>query len=75
MTFNLSTKEGQGHIWGLLEKERYATQTKAKKKWYEKHFPGRLIESIEGNDVSTQIKTICKDRFGITLKPQNPTTD
>ena len=53
--------------WGLLERERYAAHTQAKKKWYEKYFPGRLIESFEGNDISTQIKEICKDSFGITL--------
>jgi len=53
--------------WGLLEKERYAAHTAEKKKWYEKHFSGRLIESFEGNDISTQIKVICKDRFEIEL--------
>lgn len=53
--------------WGLLEKERYAAHTAEKKNWYEKHFSGRLIESVEGNDISTQIKTICKERFEIEL--------
>ena len=53
--------------WGLLDKERYAAHTAEKKKWYEKHFPGRLIESVEGNDISTQIKKICKDSFEIEL--------
>jgi len=53
--------------WGLLDKERYAAQTEVKKKWYEKHFPGRLIETNEGNDISTQIKRVCTDSFGITL--------
>jgi hypothetical protein len=53
--------------WGLLDKERYAAHTAEKKKWYEKHFTGRLIESIEGNDISTQIKTICKEKFEIEL--------
>jgi len=53
--------------WGLLEKERYASHTAEKKEWYEKHFSGRLIESFEGNDISTQIKAICKERFEIEL--------
>ena len=53
--------------WGLLDKERYAAHTAEKKKWYEKHFTGRLIESVEGNDISTQIKKICKDSFEIEL--------
>jgi hypothetical protein len=53
--------------WGLLDTEKYAAHTAEKKKWYEKHFPGRLIESFEGNDISTQIKKICKDSFEIEL--------
>lgn len=53
--------------WGLLDKERYAAHTVEKKKWYEKHFTGRLIESFEGNDISTQIKKIFKERFEIEL--------
>lgn len=53
--------------WGLLEKERYAAHTAEKLKWYEKHFPRRLVESVEGNDISTQIKGICQAKFGIVL--------
>ena len=53
--------------WGLLDKERYAEHIAEKKKWYEKHFPERLLESFENNNISTQIKTICQDNFNITL--------
>lgn len=53
--------------WGLLDNTKYAAHTAEKKKWYEKYFPGRLIESLEGNDISTQIKAICKENFEITL--------
>jgi hypothetical protein len=53
--------------WGLLDKSKYAAHTIEKQKWYEKHFPGRLIESVEGNDISTQIKGICQKKFGIVL--------
>ena len=53
--------------WGLLDNTKYAEHTAEKKKWYGKHFPGRLIESIEGNDISTQIKEICKTIFGVML--------
>lgn len=53
--------------WGILDKERYAAHTAEKINWYGKHFAGRLIESVEGNDISTQIKTICKERFEIEL--------
>jgi hypothetical protein len=53
--------------WGLLDKSKYAAHTAEKQKWYEKHFSGRLIESVEGNDISTQIKDICQMKFGIVL--------
>jgi len=53
--------------WGLLDQQRYAEHTAVKKRWYEKHFPDRLVESFEGNDISTQIKNICQEKFGITL--------
>jgi ATP-dependent exoDNAse (exonuclease V) alpha subunit len=53
--------------WGLLDQQRYAEHTAVKKTWYEKHFPGRLIESLEGNDISTQIKRICQEQFNILL--------
>lgn len=53
--------------WGLLDNTKYAAHTVEKKKWYQKHFPGQLIESVEGNDISTQIKSICKDSFSIAL--------
>jgi hypothetical protein len=53
--------------WGLLDKPKYADHTAAKQKWYETHFPGQLIESVEGNDISTQIRNICQEKLGIVL--------
>jgi len=53
--------------WGLLDKTRYKAHTDQKIKWYTKHFPNRLIESFEGNDISKQIKSIFRDQFGILL--------
>lgn len=53
--------------WGFLDNEKYAAHTAEKKNWYEKHFSGRLIESFEGNDISSQIKRICRDQFEIEL--------
>jgi hypothetical protein len=53
--------------WGLPDNTEYAVHIEEKKKWYKKHFPGRLIESVEDNDLSTQIKNICQKYFGITL--------
>jgi hypothetical protein len=53
--------------WGLLDKSKYTAHTVEKQKWYEKHFPGLLIESVEGNDISIQIKDICQKKFGMVL--------
>lgn len=53
--------------WGLLDKSKYKAHTEYKIEWYTKHFPGRLIESFEGNDISTQIRDICLKYFDISL--------
>jgi len=53
--------------WGLLDQSKYKTHTGQKITWYTKHFPGRLIESFEGNDISTQIRDICQKYFHISL--------
>ncbi|MCL2152842.1 MAG: AAA family ATPase [Oscillospiraceae bacterium] len=53
--------------WGLLDKAKYKDKTEKKIRWYSKHFPGRLIESIEGNDISIQIRSIFYNNFGISL--------
>ena len=53
--------------WGLLDKSKYRAHTEQKIKWYDKYFSGQLIESFEGNDISTQIKSICKNSFEINL--------
>jgi len=53
--------------WGLLDQSNYKAHTECKIEWYTKHFSGRLIESFEGNDISTQIRDICHKYFGISL--------
>jgi hypothetical protein len=53
--------------WGLLDKSKYNAHTEQKIKWYTKHFPERLIESVEGNDISIQIRDICYRYFGVSL--------
>jgi len=53
--------------WGSLDQPKYKTHTEQKIAWYTKHFPGRLIESFEGNDISTQIRDICQKYFHISL--------
>jgi hypothetical protein len=53
--------------WGLLDQSNYKAHTENKIIWYAKHFSGRLIESFEGNDISTQIRDICQKKFNISL--------
>ena len=53
--------------WGLLDKSKYKAHTEQKIKWYAKHFSDHLIESVEGNDISTQIRDIFLDNFNISL--------
>ncbi|MDR1802383.1 MAG: AAA family ATPase [Treponema sp.] len=53
--------------WGLLDQSKYKAHTEQKIAWYGKYFPGRLIESFEGNDISTQIRDICQKYFHISL--------
>lgn len=51
--------------WGRLDQEKYQIHTETKKKWYEKHFPGRLVETYEGTDVTTQADKIISRHFHI----------
>lgn len=49
--------------WGRLDQDKYRNHTETKKKWYEKHFPGRLVETFEGTDVTTQAKQVISKYF------------
>tara|TARA_R110000868_G_scaffold409926_4_gene696573 strand:- start:11957 stop:15601 length:3645 start_codon:yes stop_codon:yes gene_type:complete len=49
--------------WGRLDQDKYRNHTETKKKWYEKHFPGRLIETFEGTDVTPQANKIIAEHF------------
>lgn len=49
--------------WGRLDQDKYRNHTETKKKWYEKHFPGRLVETVEGTDVTTQAAQIIAQHF------------
>jgi hypothetical protein len=49
--------------WGRLDQDKYRNHTETKKKWYEKHFPGRLVETFEGTDVTTQAKKVIAEHF------------
>lgn len=49
--------QGQTFIWehwGRMGDERYRSHRETKLVWYEKHFPGQLIETFEGGDLSAE---------------------
>jgi len=48
--------KGETYYWehvGRLDKADYRAHWAKKEKWYNKHFPGKLITTYEGNDLST----------------------
>lgn len=58
------TFKGEEYYWehlGLMEDAGYSAHWKKKEAWYNKHFPGKLITTIEGNDLSEKANTIIKD--------------
>ena len=60
------TFQGEDYYWehlGLLDQTKYAAKWEKKKQWYERNFAGKLITSIEGNDLSVQIKGNCAKYF------------
>lgn len=62
--------QGEEYYWehlGMLDQQKYRERWEKKKRWYEKNFPGRLLVSREGNDLSKQIKEICVEVFGVYL--------
>ena len=40
--------------WGMVSDKDYRAHREKKIAWYEEHFPGRLIETFEGRDLSAQ---------------------
>lgn len=64
------TFQGEDYYWehlGLLDQTKYAAKWEKKKQWYERNSPGKLITSIEGNNISIQIKENCAKNFGIYI--------
>ncbi|MDD1498566.1 AAA family ATPase [Agrobacterium sp. CNPSo 3708] len=43
--------------WGMLSDEGYAAHRDRKKQWYMTHFPGRLIETLESGQLSSEAKS------------------
>jgi exodeoxyribonuclease V alpha subunit len=44
--------------WGRMDLERYRNHAEAKRRWYESHFPGRLLETRESGELSDQAAAI-----------------
>ncbi|QDT22025.1 ATP-dependent RecD-like DNA helicase [Gimesia chilikensis] len=62
-TITLNGEQYFWEHWGRLDQDKYRNHTETKKKWYEKHFPGRLIETFEGTDVTPQANKIIAEHF------------
>ncbi|MFZ5354696.1 MAG: hypothetical protein ACOZCL_18495 [Bacillota bacterium] len=63
--------QGETYYWehvGRLDLPKYREHWDVKKKWYEKHFPGQLLVTFEGQDQSKQIKAILEENFKVKLK-------
>ncbi len=61
--------QGETYFWehvGRLDLPNYREHWEEKKKWYDKHFPGQLIVTYEGEDQSKQIERILMDVFGLS---------
>lgn len=49
--------------WGMMSSATYRDHRKVKKAWYDRHFPGRLIETFEGATLSREAVRIVEERF------------
>ena len=49
--------------WGFMDDERYRDHRETKKKWYERNFPGRLVETIESTNLSADADALIKRNF------------
>lgn len=46
--------------WGRMDLEKYRRHKAAKCRWYEKFFPGRLIETVEAPDLTQQANAVIR---------------
>ena len=57
---------GESWFWehlGLMEKEEYKNHWAAKKAWYDKFFPGRLLTTQESQNLSHDAEKIITTTF------------
>ena len=52
--------EPAGESW---DEHRYRDHTDTKRQWYTRFFPDRLVETMEGNDITTQTTELIAKRF------------
>lgn len=60
------TFKGETYYWehvGMLDKPSYKAHWEKKKKWYEKHFPGQLLVTYEGQNLSKDAMAIIKEHI------------
>lgn len=59
--------QGQTYIWehwGMISDEGYRNHRETKLEWYEKHFPGQLIETFEGAELSMESDRLIRKMQG-----------
>lgn len=57
---------GETYYWehvGRLDLPDYKAHWEIKEKWYEKHFPGKLLTTFEGKDLSTSAMNVIKQHM------------
>lgn len=57
---------GEDWYWehlGMLDKADYRARWERKEAWYERHFPGRLLTTVESPDLSHAADTLVRERF------------
>ena len=57
---------GERYFWehlGLLHQEEYQNHWNCKKRWYEQHFPGRLVVTEESGNLSIDANEVIAQHF------------
>ncbi len=60
------TWRGERFFWehlGMLHRDEYKRKWEIKKEWYEKHFAGRLVTTVEGSNLSQEALALIDQRF------------
>jgi hypothetical protein len=49
--------------WGMLSSDTYQQHRRTKTAWYNKHFPGRLLETFEGPTLSQDAARLIEQKL------------